>query len=116
MNTRRTGRALRLALIGLALLLIGGHECVMPLPASAGSAGRAHATGHHDHGDAEPVAVHSGECETLGLKASAPYAPVVVRTTAALVLSGADPRPVGPPRLAPVHRPPRFLLHAALLI
>jgi hypothetical protein len=112
MNKRDSGSAVRLVLIVLALLLVGGHDCVLPLPAGAEPAG------HHHHGDSDhdTGAVHAADCEAVGLKASAPYSPSAAGTLTVFVRATADRPSISQPDRVPFDRPPRFLLHAALLI
>ena len=96
----------------VSVLVFAGHVCALPDAAGAHDvAPFAGATDDHQ-GDA----IHAASCEAV--TAQPAQAPALVVATAPVVatLVPAE-RTIVPARPAPaIHRPPRFLLHAALLI
>jgi hypothetical protein len=103
-------RYLRAALLAVGALAFAGHVCVLPDTTETRTMAPA---GEHDgHADG----LHAGACDALGAQpAPAPTvfaAPASVRVTAVRL---AETRVADIPA-PPAYRPPRFLLHAALLI
>jgi len=101
-------------LIGVAVFVVLGHVCALPVHVHAGAV-TTHAKDHSEHGDDESA--HGGSCEAL--RASASFdAPVLVPTGFVLPVIDASEialvRATLPP--TPASSPPLFLLYAALLI
>jgi hypothetical protein len=111
-NARRLSSWL---LIGVAVLVVLGHVCALPVHVHAGAV-TTHAEDHPEHGG--DGAAHGGSCEALR---ASPYfnAPALIPMGFVLpVISGAETRLVHA-TLSPATTgspPPLFLLHAALLI
>jgi hypothetical protein len=101
-------------LIGVAVFVVLGHVCALPVHAHAGAV-TTHAEDHSEPGG--DGAVHGGSCEALRASFSfdAPalvppgFIPLVTNDSGA-TLARATLSP------APTRSPPLFLLHAALLI
>jgi len=101
-------------LIGVAVVVVFGHVCALPVHVHAGAV-TTHADDHSEHGGDE--AAHGGSCEALrassGVDAPALLPTVFVLQViddSTIALAGATLSPV------PASSPPLFLLHAALLI
>jgi len=110
-NVRRPSSWL---LIGVAVFVVLGHVCALPVHVHAGAV-TTHAEDRSEHGGDE--ATHDGSCEAL--RASSGFdVPVLVPTAfvlpvisdSAIALARATLSP------APASSPPLFLLYAALLI
>jgi hypothetical protein len=117
---RLAGRFRSLLLPVVVLLSIAGHDCVVPLPVAAAAA---HAAGHHDLDRRSPGAggpageVHGADCDPVAtVTGCGSAAPVVVVVARELIAAAPDAGAATGPRVATVDRPPKFLLHASLLI
>ncbi len=107
------GPAVVLAVI--AIVIAVGHVCAMPLHAHAGTAAA------HDDGSHHPAGagLHDASCETVTTTAI-----TVVAPASRAAGPGAAAAPAGAPRAgeapgaprADLSSPPRYLLHAVLLI
>jgi hypothetical protein len=109
-------------LVAAAWLSIGAHDCILGgLWITEADAAHHHAAAtstHHPDSGGEPKSIEAADCDTVAVKppATSPIAPVlagVLHTRAVPLLDAGPALPAGRP--AP-ERPPRFLLHAALLI
>ncbi|MGH7671715.1 MAG: hypothetical protein ACREMC_02360 [Gemmatimonadales bacterium] len=101
-------------LVALAIFVVLGHVCALPIHAHAGAV-TTHTEDHPEHGSDE--AAHSGSCEALRAHASVDT-PVLLPARLVLPAIG-DPetqRAHTTPAPGPASSPPLFLLHAALLI
>ena len=97
----------RWALLAACVLVFAGHVCVLPL----GEADEVTQAGEPDGHDG----LHAASCEAVG--APSATAQVQIIAAAPVPATGRLEGPRLPDRPAPpLHRPPRFLLHAALLI
>jgi hypothetical protein len=110
-NARRLSSWL---LIGVAVFVVLGHVCALPVHAHAGAV-TTHAGDHSEHGGDE--AAHGGSCEALRASLSSDV-PALIPTGFVLpVISGPETQlaraTLAP---APTSSPPLFLLHASLLI
>ena len=103
---------LRFALFLTCVLAFAGHVCA--LPAVAGARDVAPFAGATD--DHQGDAIHAASCEAV--TAQPAQAPALVVATAPVAATSVPAEhTIAPARPAPaIHRPPRFLLHAALLI
>ena len=106
------GRLSSWLLVAVAVFVVLGHVCALPVHAHAGAV-TTHAEDHPEHGS--DGAAHGGSCEAL--KATPNIAlPVLpaVRLDIALLLALSTE--VATPPAAPEESPPLFLLHAVLRI
>ena len=111
MNVRRLASWL---LIGVAMFVVLGHVCALPVHVHAGAV-TTHSEDHPEHGADE--AAHGGSCEAL--RASSSFdAPVLIPTGFVLPVIGDLEAGLARATLspAPLSSLPLFLLHAALLI
>ncbi len=109
-------------LVAAAWLSIAAHGCILDGSWLA-EAGTAHhhseGTAHHPDADGgEPDSVEAADCDTVAVKppVTAPIAPAFVGALHARAVLSLDQGPAVPPDRPAPERPPRFLLHAALLI
>ncbi len=101
-------------LIGVAVFVVLGHVCALPVHIHAGAV-TTHAEDHPEHGGDE--AAHGGSCEAL--RASASFdAPALIPTSFVLPVVGVPDTQLAHVTLSPTpaSSPPLFLLHLALLI
>ena len=101
-------------LIGVAVFVVLGHVCALPVHVHAGAV-TTHAEDHPEHGSDE--AAHGGSCEAL--RASSSFdAPALIPTGFILPIMGDLRKQLAHATLSParVTSPPLFLLHGALLI
>ena len=99
----------RWALLVACVLVFAGHVCVLPL----GEAHEVTQAGERDGSDHDGL--HAASCEAVNAPSATAQAQIIAAApvAAAVRLEGSRL----PDRPAPsLHRPPRFLLHAALLI
>lgn len=106
-------------LIVLAVFVMLGHHCVIPLPAAAAEA-TAHGDPTHDRahdGPGSDDAAHPSGCHVVATKATsaAPAATSVARVDLPRV-PHVRPAPALEAHFIWLGRPPRYILHAALLI
>ena len=101
-------------LIGVAVFVVLGHVCALPVHVHAGAV-TTHAEDHPEHGGDE--AAHGGSCEALRASTNSD-APALIPTGFVLhVISSPETRLAHATQApAPASSPPLFLLHAALLI
>jgi hypothetical protein len=99
-------------LIGVALFVVIGHVCALPVHAHAGAV-TTHSEDDGEHGSGE--ASHGGSCEALRATPS-----IALPALPAAQLDAELLRPVlaevAAPAAAPDESPPLFLLHAVLRI
>jgi hypothetical protein len=108
-NARRLSSWL---LIAVAVFVVLGHVCALPVHAHAGAV-TTHAEDHSEHGGDE--AAHGGSCEALRATPNIDLpAQVAVRLDVELV--PAMLTEAAPARTDPEASPPLFLLHAVLRI
>jgi hypothetical protein len=109
MNVRRLSSWL---LIGVAMFVVLGHVCALPLHAHAGTV-TTHSEDHPKHGGDE--AAHGGSCEALRATPNIdlPALPAVRLDIALLMAILTE---VATQLPAPDASPPLFLLHAVLRI
>lgn len=107
--------SLRGALFIASVLLVVAHVCVLP---AVGHLGAAEAGTSHSHDPQEPHQGYGGSCDATVKEpihdvadASTPASAPSVIATETTLLAGTDAYSI-----IVVLRPPRFLLHAALLI
>ncbi len=107
--------SLRWVLFIASLLLVVAHVCVLP---TGGHLGAAEAGTSHSHDPQEPHRGYGGSCDATAkepthdiVDASTPVSAPSVIATETTPLAGTDAYSI-----IVVLRPPRFLLHAALLI
>src|SRR5712692_4224905 len=113
-RTHRTpGYAL---LLGLGLIVVLSHVCVLPVHAAGFATLVGHAHGAHDEPSPDE-SVHGGSCEAVR-SAFAVTPPVLPATPAAPVfaVTHVRQRALQRPLSAYATSPPLFLLHASLLI
>ncbi len=101
-------------LIGVAVLVVLGHICALPVHVHAGAV-TTHSEDHPEQGSDE--ATHGGSCETLRTSPTCD-APVLIPTGFALPVIGGPHTRLAHSTLvpAPTSLPPLFLLHGSLLI
>jgi hypothetical protein len=101
-------------LVGVAVFVVLGHVCALPVHAHAGAV-TTHSEDHPEHGGDE--AAHGGSCEALRASTNSD-APALIPTGFVLhVVSGPKIRLAHATLTpTPTSSPPLFLLHAALLI
>jgi len=111
MNGRRFSSWL---LVGVAIFVVLGHVCALPVHVHAGAA-MTHTEDHPERGSDE--AAHGGSCEALRTSSNV-NAPALLPTGVAPLVIGSPEihRAHATPAPAPASSPPLFLLHAALLI
>jgi len=111
MKTRGVGSRL---LVGVAILIVLGHVCALPVHAHSGTV-TTHTEDHHEPGSDE--AAHGGSCEVL--RAGSSFDVPALQPTGILLsaIGGvAIHRAHATPAPAATSSPPLFLLHSALLI
>ena len=103
-------------LLGLGLIVVLGHVCVLPADAAGLATLVGHAHGAHDEPSADE-SVHRGSCEAVR-SAFTVATPILSVTPAASVRPIAHDvrRSLERPLPAVASSPPLFLLHASLLI
>lgn len=108
-NVRRLASWL---LIGVALFVVLGHVCALPVHAHAGAV-TTHSEDDHGHGSKE--AAHGGSCEAL--RATPNIAgPALPAVRLAVDVIAVPLTRLATPAAAPDESPPLFLLHAVLRI
>jgi len=111
MNGRRFSSLL---LVGVAILVVLGHVCALPVHVHGGAV-TTHTEDHPERGSDE--ATQGGSCEALRTSSNVD-APALLPTGVAPLVIGslAIHRAHAMPAPTPASSPPLFLLHAALLI
>ena len=108
-------RARRLSswlLVGVAVLVVLGHICALPVHAHAGIV-TTHAEDHPEHGS--DGTAHGGSCEALKATSNIALAALpAVRVDVALLMALLTE--AAAPSTTPAESPPLFLLHAVLRI
>jgi hypothetical protein len=114
-------RSATVLLVVLALLAMLGQHCVVPLGVEV-AAGGAHEhparDAAHGHGTTDDgAAAHLSACHVVVMQTptATPSVAAVARAGLAEVLHAQAPRDLPPVPIEP-ERPPRYILHAALLI
>ena len=107
-------------LVVLALLAMLGQHCVVPLGVEVASGAHEHPArdAAHGHGTTDDGdAAHLSACHVVVMQTptAAPAVAAVARAGLAEVRHAQAPRDLPPVPIEP-ERPPRYILHAALLI
>ena len=103
-------------LLGLGLIVVLGHVCVLPVHAAGLATLIGHTHGAHDEPSTDE-SVHGGSCEAVR-SAFAAQTPILSVTPAVPVrpIVYDVQRPLERPLSVVASSPPLFLLHASLLI